>query len=357
MTKKILASVLAIVSVLSVSATAFAVEAPDKTKEITKPGEAEYEAGVSVMGAELSVELPGNMKAFLNPYGAEVTVSEGTSPAKNSDGILSWDYEIVNNTEDFGIFVDVKKAKATPSTGTTIVAPGATGTTGKKQAAIVLKAGSAACDVAFNAAQTTSVAATDSTQGVFVFSTTEASLMRFAYAPAKTDKGSGKVYIGIRGELETGDPSAATPIADPEWTDEDTINCTFTLKINPAKKTQGAAFGVLTAESADEALATFVLTDTNNSGATIPTYDIATNAYTITNVGGNSETYDATFTVAKGYTVTTSVTSGSGTATVTGNGITFALSGLNTADNVFKVTVTNDDEATDTTDYTFTFKK
>lgn len=241
--KKILAGVLAAASMLTVSATAFAApEAPDKTKAVTKAGETEYEAGISMMTAELDVELPAQMKAFINPYGAEVAIDAEATPTKSSDGIVSWAYEVVNNTTDFGIMIDVKKAKATPSTGVSLLTA-APGKTGAKKALVELKAGATAADVKYAAADTTSAAATATAQGKVLLTATDQDLARFAYAPAKDDtNGAGKVFIGIVGSLEKGDPTNATPVADPEWTEDDTITCAYTLKINPAKTTQAQAF-------------------------------------------------------------------------------------------------------------------
>lgn len=244
--KKILAGVLAAATMLSISATAFALEAPDKTKPITKPGEAEYEAGIGLMTAELDVELPGSMKAFLNPYGAEVAVTDvietsKTEPAKNADGVLSWAYEVVNNTTDFGIAIDVKKgAVATPSTGVTVAAPSTTAPTAKS-VMLQLMAATAPSGVKFDGSKGTSTACTSSAQGVYVFSSTAStdSFANVAYAPAKTDAaGAGKVYLGLVGNLGKKDASSKAI----EWTEDDLVTATFTLKINPTAKTQATAF-------------------------------------------------------------------------------------------------------------------
>lgn len=233
--KKILASVLAAASVLSVSATAFAadagVTAPDKTKTITKSGETEYEAEAGVLGVVLDVVLPAQMKAFINPYGAEVAIDAQATATKSTDGIVSWAYEVVNNTADYGIIIDVKGAKATPSKDVSLLSA-APGTTGAKSALIELKAGANQAGVKYAAGDTASTAATTSAQGKLIFTATEQDLAKFAYAaPATT------IYIGITGALEKG--SATTPAA--EWTEDDTITCAYTLKINPAAKTQAEA--------------------------------------------------------------------------------------------------------------------
>ena len=237
--KKILAGVLSAATVLSLSATAFAAPAaPDTTKAVTKPGETEYEAGVGMMGAELDVELPSAMKAFINPYGAEVAVEDGTSAAKSKEGVVSWAYEVVNNTTDFGIMIDVKDGKATPAATVAIDAPGTAEAATTKTAALVLQAGATAADATtYDAAKTASTQATDTDQGIFVFSTTAASKSKIAYAPAKTTA-PGKVYLGLTGAISKVDGSGE----DLEWTEDDIITATYTLKINPSAKTQADAF-------------------------------------------------------------------------------------------------------------------
>lgn len=242
--KKIFAGVLAAASVLSVSATAFAApEAPDKTKAVTKPGETEYEAGVSMMGAELDVELPGNMKAFLNPYGAEVAIDEETTPNKMKTGVVSWAYEVVNNTKDFGIFIDAKKVKGTPSTGVSIAS--AAPANGKKEVYMSLvfaKDGAALKAVTAPAASSM----TDNTQKVahVAITASETSQAKFGYVPGKTDTDttSPKGVIGFVGNISkqgSADASDATKVTD--WTDDDTVTVTYTLKISPAPAAAVAA--------------------------------------------------------------------------------------------------------------------
>lgn len=238
--KKILAGVLSAATVLSLSATAFAAPAaPDTTKAVTKPGETEYEAGVGMMSAELDVELPSAMKAFINPYGAVVAVEEGASAATSNAGVVSWAYEVVNNTTDFGIMIDVKAGKVTPAATVAIAAPGTAETATAKTAALVLQAGATAAEATkYDKAKTASAqAAANGTQGIFVFSTTADNKSKIAYAPAKTTA-PGKVYLGLTGAISKVDGAGE----DLEWTEDDTITATYTLKINPSAKTQDAAF-------------------------------------------------------------------------------------------------------------------
>lgn len=246
--KKILAGIMAAATMMTVSAVAFASApaAPDKTKELTKPGENEYEVGVSAMQAELSVELPGNMKAFINPYGAEVNVDAATTPTKAKYGVLSWAYEIVNNTEDFGIMIDVKNGKAEVSDGITLTTPAASLDDKKIGIGMASAADAATLFPATFAAITANAKATASAGGKFVFTTTATNQAKFAYAPAKTTSGAGKVYIGFQGivgtKYATADASKGIAAGDPvEWTSDDSVTCTFVLKINPSAKTAAAA--------------------------------------------------------------------------------------------------------------------
>lgn len=330
--KKILAGVLSAATVLSLSATAFAAPAaPDTTKAVTKPGETEYEAGVGMMGAELDVELPSAMKAFINPYGAVVAVEDGASAATSGEGIVSWAYEVVNNTTDFGIMVDVKTAKATVGTGLTLNAPGSVsdGTSATdKQVALVLQAGNTAAEATkYDNTKIASAAATVVDQGIFVFAADAASKSKVAYAPAKSGQTAGKVYLGITGEINK-QYSDGGNTEDLEWTEDDTITATYTLKINPSAKnaldallpTHSAAVkGLLT--NADLAPAT-------DFGATatvgLTAGDTAGTSYTIACQGatnGKKITVDLTNIIADGWAIKT----GSGTScTITGNKIEIA---------------------------------
>lgn len=250
--KKILAGVLAAASAMAISTSAFAVEAPDKTKAVTKPGETEYEAGVALLTAELDVELPAQMKAFLNPYGATVAVNEDSDATKimrTKDGIVSWGYEVVNNTEDFGIFVDVKdlKGKMTSKDGKLVdTAPNA----GKKEAWIAMVGGknnttaSKAANTA-PAALATVVAkgATDATgkQSCLPVKAngTADSQAKFVYCQAKDKDGANTMTTGIIGFTGILGKTSGTNVV--EWTEDDSITLTYTLKISPAPAVAVAA--------------------------------------------------------------------------------------------------------------------
>jgi len=246
--KKILAGVLAAATMLSISATAFAApEAPDKTKAVTKAGETEYEAGVTMMTAELDVELPASMKAFINPYGAEVAVTDEATLSKASTGVLSWYYEVVNNTKDFGIMIDIKDGKATPSNGITLTSTPKKdgGAANTKEACVVLLSAKdiatlKAVALADGTAVTNTAEVAAQAGGKFVFTATATDLPSFAYAPGATTD-PGKVYIAFNGAvtLKNTVSGTTTPV---EWTEDDSITTTYTLKINPAKTTAATAF-------------------------------------------------------------------------------------------------------------------
>lgn len=242
--KKILAGVLAAASVMAMSATASAVEAPDKTKAVTKPGETEYEAGVGLLSAQLDVELPAQMKAFLNPYGATVAVNEDTDASKivnSKDNIVSWGYEVVNNTEDFGIFVDVKDLAGKASTGITL--KDAAPTAGAKEAWIALVGGKDAATAqgaaAIAPAAKTAVIAKAKTSEAGVQSClpvkadgSKDSQAKFVYCQAKDKAGTNTMTKGVIGI--TGILAKSSSTAEVEWTEDDEITLSYTLKISPA---------------------------------------------------------------------------------------------------------------------------
>lgn len=252
--KKILAGVLAAASAMAISTSAFAVEAPDKTKAVTKPGETEYEAGVGLLSAELDVELPASMKAFLNPYGATVAVNEDTDASKilnTKNGIVSWGYEIINNTESFGIFVDVKdlKGKMTSKDGSLSDSAPSAGTkaawiamVGGKNATTATGAANTA-PAAITAVISKTASGTDQT-GKQTCLPVKAdgsadSVSKFIYCQAKDKEGANEMTKGVIGF--TGILGKSNSTATVEWTEDDSITLTYTLKISPAPAVAVAA--------------------------------------------------------------------------------------------------------------------
>ena len=116
MSKKILASILAAASILSVSAAAFAEdEAESATKDITS-GNLTYDVGAKVSLGTIDVTVPTKLDGIiLNPYGAGVkTTTADGKKAVNKGAVASPVYEIKNNSTEDGILVmattAVKKA-------------------------------------------------------------------------------------------------------------------------------------------------------------------------------------------------------------------------------------------------------
>lgn len=230
--KKILAGVLAAASVLTVSATAFAApEEPDKTKSVTKAGETEYETEVGMMSAELDVELPGSMKAFLNPYGAKVNVDKLATPTQMATGIVSWGYEVVNNTKDFGIFIDTKDVIGKGSTGVDIVSTAPADAKKEVWVALVF-----AKDTTALAAVTTPAASSKTSEAqktaYSLVTTAKTSQIKFGYVPAATATEKGKGVIGIVGNISK--QGSGTAPNTTEWTEDDSVTISYTLKISPA---------------------------------------------------------------------------------------------------------------------------
>ncbi len=241
--KKILAGVIASATMMSLSASAFAVAAPDNTKPVTKPGETEYEAAVGMLSVELDVELPGQMKAFLNPYSAEVAVNEDATPAnikKMKTGVISWGYEIKNNTKDFGILIDANNVTGT-ATGDVKFVTAAPADGGKE----VKMSLTYSKDIAAFAALTDAVAtgATDGTQkdaGVMV-ATTAASQAKFGYVAAKGSATTAPTgIVGFVGTISEQGSTASGKTTN--WTEDDAFSVSYVLKISPAAATATAAF-------------------------------------------------------------------------------------------------------------------
>ncbi len=247
--KKILAGVLASASVMAMSAPAFAVEAPEATKAVTKPGETEYEAGVGLLTAELDVELPAQMKAFLNPYGATVAVDALDTPTNIKNGVVSWGYEIVNNTKDFGIFVDVKNLKGSIAGGDaelTETAPAAgekkvwIAMVGGKDAATAIKS-AATAPAAITAVVAKGATDKDGKQSCLPVKAdgSEQSQSKFVYCQGVD--GTNTMTKGVIGFIGILGKSDATH--EVEWTEEDALTLTYTLKVSPAPvKAEAADF-------------------------------------------------------------------------------------------------------------------
>ena len=252
--KKILAGVLAAASMLTVSATAFALEGGD-TANIVKPGEKEYSIDSGMLSVELDLEIPAKFQAFLNPYGASVEIKEKTSTidaTKNDADVISYAYEFVNNTKDFGVSIDadaittvageLKAVKATALTGTAAT---------DKEANVALVASYDLAKIAkygFSGTGTTAIPSASAkmaaaADGALVLDSTvtagtgiaagETKQAGWAHVKAYDDttKTPGKTYAAIVGKLAE---NSTTPL---EWTDEDAFSVALVLKFNPGPAT------------------------------------------------------------------------------------------------------------------------
>lgn len=234
--KKLIAGLLATASVLSVSTAAQAAD-----KIINRPNEVEYDIEIPNPKVVMNVAMPSQMKAAINPYGAEFDVDElGTVSSNN--GVVSVAYPIENLDTELGIYVDATAITSTGSTKwsvtTTALTPGVKGANmavtasateaGITQYSNVKKAATSASSQG-NLPLDSTVPA-DKAKGIAKGQTSQSKL---AYAPASADGVTpSKVFIGFVGQL-SGD-SADTIV---NWTDSDQISVSLVLKLTPAPKT------------------------------------------------------------------------------------------------------------------------
>ncbi len=249
--KKILASVLAAASVMSLSVTASALEGGD-TAAVTKPSSKEYDVASGLLSVELDLEIPAKFQAFLNPYGAQVEIKEkvGTTAAEKSGAtVVSYAYEFVNNTKDFGVSVD---ADAITTGALKVNTTAVTNTANAKSANVALVAADTAAKIAgYGAATSATAIPTASTQmtttanGVLILNADatagtgtvagETKQQGWGHVPALTESGStktpGKLYAGFVGKLATNTDGSI------EYTDEDAFEVALVLKFNPGATT------------------------------------------------------------------------------------------------------------------------
>lgn len=156
--KKILASVLAAASMLTMSATAFATETTvnDPTKNITKGDEFSYEVNATSPKVVFDVLMPAKLTAWLNPYNANMKIvlkkdkdDAYDSPAPlltaisadttSSASVGSVAYRVINRSTEYAVSID---AKATTTVNTADEKPwavkGNSVTAGTKGAAVQL---------------------------------------------------------------------------------------------------------------------------------------------------------------------------------------------------------------------------
>lgn len=235
--KKLIAGLLAVASVLSVSVSAQAAA----VKNMTKPGEMEYDVPVTNPKIVLNIVMPSQMKAAINPYGNDFQIDD-LNTIHTQNGIVSVAYPVYNLDTDYGVFVDATAVTSTSSTKwsvtTNALTPGVKGANmavtasasegGIPQYSNVKKAATSATDQGNLPLDSTIPA--DKAQGIQKGQTSQ---QKLAYVPASADgKTPSKVFIGFAGEL-AGD--ASDKIVN--WTDSDTINVQLILKITPGPKT------------------------------------------------------------------------------------------------------------------------
>lgn len=235
--KKLLAGLLAVASVLSVSVSAQAAA----VKSVAKPGELQFDVSVTSPKIVLNIVMPSQMKAAINPYGSEFQIND-LNTIHTTNGIVSVAYPVYNFDTDYGIFIDAKGITATSnkswSVTTSALTPGVKGANmavtasntegGIPQYSNVAKAATSATSQGNMPLDSTVPA--DKAKGTVKGETHQHKL---AYVPASADGTTpGKVFIGFAGQLS--EDSNDTIV---NWTDSDTINVQLILKITPGPKT------------------------------------------------------------------------------------------------------------------------
>lgn len=236
--KKNIASLLAALSVLSVSVPAYAAT----TKNVARQGEITYDVIAQKPKIVLNVILPSQIKAAMNPYGNDFQIDD-LNTIHTQNGIVSVAYPVQNLETDYGVFVDATAITSTSdrkwSVDTNALTPGVKGanmslTASKTEAGIaaqysnVKKAATSATDQG-NLPLDSTVPA-DKTKGIAKGQTSQ---QKLAYIPASADGTTAQtVYIGFSGALA--EDSADTIV---NWTDTDTINVNLVLKLMPGPKT------------------------------------------------------------------------------------------------------------------------
>ena len=250
MKKKILAGVLAGVTALSTSVSAFATSAPtekDLTK-VEKAGETKYSVAVGTLDVKLNVTIPKKMSAFLNPYNASVKVDAEATPTTANDGVVSWNYEIVNRTEDFGVNVDIVGANAKVSKNMSMATAAdlpatagdaMVGTATDKKVFLALLASDKDGNFLTVDQSLVNTKHNDSTSavagaGAYIFKTVDAkegeTLTKFAYVPAGTEAAPSTVKLAFRGNLSTVDADGN----DLTWGSTEKVTASFSFKLAPS---------------------------------------------------------------------------------------------------------------------------
>ncbi len=235
--KKFLAGALAALSVLSVSAPAYAAA----TKNITETGGIfEYEVAVTNPKIVLKVVLPAELDAALNPYSCDFQIDD-MNTIHSQTGIVSVAYPVYNLDTNYGVFIGA--TAVTTTAGSWSVTTGAL-TPGVRGANMSLTASDTAEGITqYSNVKKTATSLTD--QGNLPLDSTvpadstkrtakgQTSLSKLAYIPASDDGVTEqKIYLGFTGKLAE---DSDTVILD--WTENDYINVNLVLKLTPGPKT------------------------------------------------------------------------------------------------------------------------
>lgn len=246
--KKILAGVLAAASMLAVSATAFATD-----KNVTKPGEVEYDVAVTAPAVTLNLIMPAKLSAALNPYGADIKLDKDNT-TKNT--IASAAYKVTNKSTDYGVYIDAKAittistpdkpVDGKPAWSVTKTALPATAD-GVKNANLALMGFTSVSSMKTATPAAANAVATNSAQGALVLDSTveadkengivagQTEAKKFMYIKAATDASTfGEAYMGFVGKLAE---SKADGSKDVVWNEDDAINVTLVLKVTAGPKT------------------------------------------------------------------------------------------------------------------------
>lgn len=364
--KKILAGVLASVSLLAMTTSAFAAE---NEKAVTKAGDISYEVSVSAPKVVLDLVMPAKITAALNPYGADIKLDTAATPTTTNAGIASVAYTIKNNSLDYGVFLD---ATATTTVNTadakawTVNKTAVTTTATAKGANMALVGAVDAAGIktlADAATPTASAAATATAQGVLVLDSTVAAnastgveagqtkQKKFMYIPAATTAGTPQTAaMALIGRLATGD--------DVEYTEDDSIGVNLILKVSAAGKTfaggPSAPTGPVFANASDVAMSpsggspAATLTDDDNGTFT---FDPAVTTYNLTsNLDAGGGRIDLTVGTVTDVTITVTAT-GAISYNSTNNRITAGSTGTGK----LEIKLVDDNDSTKTTTYTFNF--
>lgn len=247
--KKILASVLAAASILTMTVSA---SATTTDKNILKPGEVSYDVAVTAPKVVLNLVMPAKMSAALNPYGADIALDKDNT-TKNT--IASAAYKITNKSTDYGVYIDATaittitttdKKKDDGSNAWDVVTTAITANSGVKNANLALMGFSAVSAMKTATPAAAGAKATASAQGALVLDSTVAadkangvvagqtSQKQFMYLKAATDATTpAEAYMGFVGKL--GD-SKTDGTADVVWNEDDAINVNLVLKVTAGPK-------------------------------------------------------------------------------------------------------------------------